>query len=136
MNKTQGIIEVLYNKKFEQREIKIVTYNDKHLYLIENSSKPKFMIDLSIAVFNINVNKTGKSLPQGREHLCFELFFDKIYTFCCLTQNDYDDWLRTLPLLTKNVYRTYKYPIACAVAKGKWRVPLPVYRPIEYLLET
>ena len=98
MSKTQGSIEVLYNKKFELREIKVVTYEDDHLYLIENSTRPKFTIDLSIAVFNINVNKTGKSLPPGREHLCFELFFDKIYTFCCLTQNEYDEWLRTLPL--------------------------------------
>lgn len=135
MSKTQGNIEVLYNKKFELKEIKIVTYEDNKLFLIENSIRPKFQIDLSVAVFNININQKNKQIPSGREHLCFELFYDKIYTFCCLTQEEYDDWMQTLPILTVNVYRTYRYPLACAVTKGKWRFPIPIYRPIEYLLK-
>ncbi|EDR29092.1 Rho GTPase-activating protein, putative [Entamoeba dispar SAW760] len=104
----------------------------QHLYLIEKSSKPKFQIDLSIAIFNIHINKGNKMIPQGKEKLCFEIFYDKVYTFCCPSQIEFDEWMSTLPLLTK-VYGTFKYPLGCAVSKSGWRYPIPIYRGIEYL---
>ncbi|EMD48442.1 Rho GTPase activating protein, putative [Entamoeba histolytica KU27] len=114
------------------KKIKIVTSKDQHLYLIDNASKPKFQIDLSISIFNIHINKRNKVIPQGKENLCFELFYDKVYTFCCPSQIEFDEWMSTLPLLTK-VYGTFKYPLGCAVSKSAWRYPIPIYRAIEYL---
>lgn len=131
MTKTTGIIEVLSNKKFETKTIKVVTSNDDHLHLIEDVAKPKLKIDLTVAVLNINC-KNNKHLPQGKEKLCFEIIFDKVYTFCCPSQSEFDDWMMTLPNLMK-VNGTYRYPLACAVNKSNWRFPIPIYRSIEYL---
>ncbi|ELP93008.1 Rho GTPase-activating protein, putative [Entamoeba invadens IP1] len=117
------------------REIKIVTSKSNTLYLIEASSKPRFQIDLSIGIFNSKVNKGTKNITKEKEKLSFEIFYDKVYTFVCPSQSEYDDWMSTLPILMK-VYGTYKYPLACAVSKSGWRFPLPIYRAIEYLMNT
>ncbi|KAL7721886.1 Rho GTPase activating protein [Entamoeba marina] len=121
----------MYNKKFETKEVSIVTYSDEHLYLIENSNKPKFQIDLSMAIFDKHVEK-NKYIQEGKEKLCFELIYDKVYVFMCPSESDYDEWIATLPLITK-VYGTFGYPLASAVSKSSWRFPIPIFRALEYL---
>ena len=123
---------MLLGKRFETRTIKIVTAKDGHYTITDDSPRPRFFIDLSLAIFNRKAQK-NKAIAPEKEPLCFEIIFDRVYVFCCPTHEDYVDWLCTIPLLTKT-FGTFGYPLGCAVEKGKARFPLPIYRSLEYLM--
>ncbi|ELP84897.1 Rho-type GTPase activating protein, putative [Entamoeba invadens IP1] len=93
----------------------------------------KIVLDLQSSVMLVSFESIFLSHDQMR--LAFKIVYDKEYIFVAMNKVEAAFWYKAIAPLT-HPYGVFGYPLEIAVKKSGWRVPLVVYRAVEFLRTT
>ncbi|KAL7721213.1 Rho GTPase activating protein [Entamoeba marina] len=120
------------NKKFSKMFMVLHPENLK-LFTSQDSTKEKLIINFDQSVFNRTISNQSK-FSSEKLPFSFEIVRDKVHQFCVSDKTQYYYWVNSIPLSCSFV-GVFGYPLIPVTSKKKsgWRLPLPIYRSIEYL---
>ncbi|EMD43632.1 RhoGAP domain containing protein [Entamoeba histolytica KU27] len=121
-------VGVYKRRKFEEKKISIITNKLKRRVLVIGTKE----IDLETSILTLDLNENH--IEEEDALLCFRIISNKIYILKFDNCEDYVYWMEQIADLA-TVCGMYGIPLKHAIKKSQWRVPLPIFRAMQYLEE-
>ncbi|EDR25777.1 hypothetical protein EDI_276610, partial [Entamoeba dispar SAW760] len=121
-------VGVYKRRKFEEKKISIITNKLKGRVLTIGTKE----IELERSVLTLDLNEDH--IEEEDALLCFRIISNKNYILKFDNCEDYVYWMEQIAELA-TVWGMYGIPLKSAIKKSQWRVPLPIFRAMQYLEE-
>ena len=136
-NKRQ--VFVISHKKHKETTIEYIPGNGESSKIIISDNK---IIELQHAIITLSINKElieskdmkEIQLTKQQLELSFEIVYDHEYIIICSSYDDYIFLTNSIGIDVKS-YGIFGLPLYTTIRKTGWRIPLVVYRCIEFLKE-